>query len=329
MVTLSVKSLLRGVVAGAATFSGWLASLEHQQRDTLTILCYHRVLPQDRRLQYFDPQLVVTPEMFDAQCGVLARHFDVITLERGLLDWRQGRQSSKPRAAITFDDGYRDNETYAVPILARHGLEATFYVVSGLVGSDEQPWYDRAGRALMRLGRDAAAEVGRAKGLSPLERGEWLSSLEAETGSMTPHHDDLIMDEAALRRLVAAGHEIGSHTVTHPLLDQLAEPDLDHEVLFSRTMLETASGAAVSGFCYPNGNLNEHIKVAVTRGGYAYSVSTSPGVNRRADTDILALKRWFISQDRLTSPSGAPSAALFRMEISGLSQRLFRRESAS
>lgn len=325
---MSVKSLLRSAIALGAVLSGRISSLENQQRDALTILCYHRVLPQDRRQQYFDPGLVVTPDTFEAHCKALSRHFNVITLKEGLAAWQQGLESSKPRAAITFDDGYRDNETYAVPILAKYGLRATFYVVSGLVGSEERPWYDRAGRALMHLGRNAADEVGRAKALTPSERSEWVSALEVQAGTATPHHDDLIMDEAALRRLVAAGHEIGSHTVTHPLLDQLAETELDYEVLRSRVMLETATGAAVVGFSYPNGNLNLPVKAVVTRGQYKYAVSAAPGVNRRKDVDILELKRWFINQDRLADPGGRPSTALFRMEIIGLSQRLFRREVA-
>lgn len=325
---MSVKTLLRSAIAFGADLSGRLSEVENSQRDALTILCYHRVLPARKRAQYFDPQLVVTPQMLDAHCFILAQNYEVTTLELGLADWLSGRPSSKPRAAITFDDGYRDNETHAEPILARHGLKATFYVVSSLVGSDEQPWYDRAGQALQQLGRDAAAEVGKAKSLTPSERRDWLAALVAEAGPAQPDHDDLIMDEAALRRLVAAGHAIGSHTVTHPLLDQLAEVDLDYEVLRSRTMLEAASHAPITGFCYPNGNLNAAVKAAVTRGDYAYAVSSKPGINRRDSADLLALKRWFVSQDRLTGPGGRPSSALFRMEISGLSQRLFQREVA-
>jgi len=326
---LSVKSLLRCAIAFGFDLSRKLDRIESSLRDTLTILCYHRVLPADQKIKYFDPHLVVTPQMLDAHCAILAQNYEVTTLEQGLADWLAGRPSSKPRAAITFDDGYRDNEAHAAPILAKHGLNATFYVVSSLVGSDEQPWYDRAGQALQHLGRDAVAEVARAKSLTPSERRNWLAALVAEAGPMQPDHDDLIMDEAALQRLVAAGHAVGSHTVTHPLLDQLPEDDLDYEVMRSRTMLEAASHAPVTGFCYPNGNLNAAVKAAVARGQYAYAVSSMPGINRRDTADLLALNRWFVSQDRLIGPGGRPSSALFRMEISGLSQSLFRRETQS
>jgi peptidoglycan/xylan/chitin deacetylase (PgdA/CDA1 family) len=316
------------MIAALAQVSGLIGAMERRHRNNLTVLCYHRVLPQEQRDKYFDSELVVTPEVFDAHCETLAKHFDVITLESGLADWRAGVLSDRPRAAITFDDGYRDNENYAAPILARHGLNATFYIVAGLVGTDGQSWYDRAGRALVALGRNAASEVGAAKALTPFDRQQWLSSLEAEAGPANLQVDDLIMDRAALRRLVAAGHAIGSHTVTHPLLDQLEPSKQRDEVIRSKHMLEEASGSKVVGFSYPNGNLNDLVKAAVSEGAYGYAVSAFPGVNQR-DADPLALKRWFISQNRLCAADGAPSSSLFRMEICGLADRIFKRGAVS
>jgi len=326
---LPLKSLLRNTVAVSAQFLGQLGTRERRQRGALTVLCYHRVLPKSRRQQYFDRQLVVTPEMFDLHCHVLAKRFEVVPLHTALANWQQGSTSGKPLAAITFDDGYRDNETYAAPILRRYGLKATFYVVAGLVGTNEQPWYDRAGQALMYSGKDAPVEINKAKDMSPSERHTWLRALEAEVPSKQLHDDDLIMDEGALRRLVAAGHEIGSHTVTHPLLDQLDVTRLEDEVQRSKAMLEAASGSKLSGFCYPNGNMTTAVKAAVAKAGYVYAVSANPGINRRGNVDRLAVKRWFISQDRLLTPWGTPSSALFRAEVTGLAQQVFRRGGTS
>ena len=50
--------------------------------------------------------------------------------------------------AITFDDGYRDNVIHALPVLGKCGLNATFFIISGLVDRTETPWYDALGRAL-------------------------------------------------------------------------------------------------------------------------------------------------------------------------------------
>ena len=50
-------------------------------------------------------------------------------------------RESEPIVIITFDDGYEDNYTLALPVLERHGLVATFFVVSDYVGTDRVfPW---------------------------------------------------------------------------------------------------------------------------------------------------------------------------------------------
>lgn len=326
---MSLKASLRSVVALSAQASGYLSAVERRQRESLTILCYHRVLPSHLRDRYFDPELVVTPETLDLHCRVLARNFEVRTLQAALADLRDGRIGKKPLAAITFDDGYSDNLSHAAPILDRHGLKATFFVIAGLVGKQDRPWYDRAGDALRRLNRDAVTEIEKAKAMSPSYRRVWLDTLEREAGASTVPADDQIMDASALQRLKSGGHEIGSHTMTHPLLDQLDRDEMQTEVVQSRSELTAEGLGSIDGFCYPNGNFNEDVKAEVAEAGYAYATALAPGINHQATLEPLALRRWFISETRLKGGSDRASAALFRMEINGVAHKLFRRGGAS
>ena len=57
--------------------------------------------------------------------------------------------------AITFDDGYADNLQVAAPLLAERGLPATFFIVSGTIGSGREFWWDELEGLLLR--RDSAA----------------------------------------------------------------------------------------------------------------------------------------------------------------------------
>ncbi|MCH7909806.1 MAG: polysaccharide deacetylase family protein, partial [Candidatus Hydrogenedentes bacterium] len=220
-----------------------LALAERRNRPKLAILCYHRILPAARKAAYPLQHLAVTPETFKAHCAVLSRHYEVLALNDAVAAMNASRTATKPLAAITFDDGYRDNLEYAAPILDDAGLKATFFIVAGLVGEDRSPWYDemiRAASALherQRLGAMLASTplVGtgghalapkdvleQAKTLPPEKRAALLETLRREAGDTeTPDPLDVIMDWDDLRQLAASGHEIGSHTLTHELLPLL------------------------------------------------------------------------------------------------------------
>src|SRR5436190_558012 len=100
---------------------------------------YHRVAEVERDRH----QLCVRPDRFEAQVAWLAERVDVVPLERAL------QPAASPRVVVTFDDGYADNATVAAPILERHGVPATMFVVSGVVGSQADFWWDELERLVM------------------------------------------------------------------------------------------------------------------------------------------------------------------------------------
>mgnify|MGYP001051423667 FL=1 len=327
-----MKSLIRAAAGSFAARSGALSAFERAARGALAVLCYHRVLPEAERARYHTPDLVVTPETLRAHCRILAERYTVAPLGTALAAWQRGEVSDRPLVAITFDDGYRDNMRYATPILRAHGLRATFYVIAGLVDTDEQPWYDIVGAAFGSAAQedsatgpaDAAAALEKAKRLAPAERAAWVAALRSEPASRV-RDDDLIMTSGQIRSLADEGHEIGSHSMTHPLLTQCADDALATEMGASRERLSAIAGRAVTGLCYPNGDHDRLVRRAAAAAGYAYAAALDPGLNDRRTADVFALRRWFIAQGRLADSRGAPSDALLRMELSGLSRRLFGR----
>lgn len=91
----------------------------------LTTLIYHRVgggTPDERD---------VTTADFAAQCAVLADH-RVVSLDQALDELAAG--DDRPKVVITFDDGFEDVESTALPILEQHGLPFTLYVATGFIG---------------------------------------------------------------------------------------------------------------------------------------------------------------------------------------------------
>lgn len=107
------------------------------------ILMYHRVATEA-----VDPwNLCVSPELFEQQIELLARRRAAMDLGAFAGDGVADRTGS--RLAVTFDDAYRDNLEVALPILERHGVPATFFVVSDALGRTREYWWDALGRAVL------------------------------------------------------------------------------------------------------------------------------------------------------------------------------------
>jgi peptidoglycan/xylan/chitin deacetylase (PgdA/CDA1 family) len=88
----------------------------------------------------------------------------------------------------------------------------------------------------------------------------------------------------------SAGHEIGSHTQTHPYLTTLSGQNLINEVNGSKTDLSNTMGiTGINTFVYPYGDYDQNVKQAVINAGYYGGRSVDRGLNYR-DTDKFALK---------------------------------------
>jgi peptidoglycan/xylan/chitin deacetylase (PgdA/CDA1 family) len=125
-----------------------------------------------------------------------------------------------------------------------------------------------------------------------------------------------------IRELGRAGHEIGSHSMTHPLLPDLTDSQIEDEVATSRSRLSSITGAEVASFCYPNGSYDARCLSAVRDAGYACAVTTRWGLNRTGSP--YELKRCDMDYARLQSRHGEFSRERLFLRLSGLSPGLRR-----
>ncbi len=109
------------------------------------ILLYHRVanVPSDPQL------LAVQPAHFAAQMEVLAELAAPVTLAGCVV----GRPATRPHVAVTFDDGYADNLSNALPVLGRYGISATVFVTGGPDAPAREFWWDELDALLLCPGR--------------------------------------------------------------------------------------------------------------------------------------------------------------------------------
>ena len=257
------------------------------------VLLYHRVADVER-----DPyRIAIGPERF-------AEHVELLSSRYVLVPFSRARgPASRPRVAITFDDGYVDNLTAALPLL--RGAPATLFVASGHVGG-KPFWWDRlerlafdgtagrerievevAGRPLLADTRTAAA-VARAhqalywrlRPLAPATVDRELDALAEQLGADSAPLDRRPVTEDELREL-AAGVEIGAHTVSHPLLTTLPPEERRREVVESRDRLRELTGQPVTTFSYPHGDVDAGVEDVVRRAGFALACDTQEGAVSR------------------------------------------------
>lgn len=150
------------------------------------IFMYHRVVPVGRELRHNPPSWNVTPDRFRAQLGgLLKRGYVAWPLSRLIEASVHGLKIPKNIFVVTFDDGYANNLTHAVPILTELKVPATFFLATGYLNSTEPfPFDDWSLK-----GKDSVhADTWRA--LTIDECHQMLAHDVVEFGSHTHTHED-------------------------------------------------------------------------------------------------------------------------------------------
>lgn len=279
-------------------------------RGGLSILIFHRVRPQPDALWSGGPDAA----RFDQLLSWVGAAFNVLPLDTAIDALQAGRLPARAMA-ITFDDGYADNCSVALPILQRHRMNATFFVASDFIDGGRM-WNDsivefvrhQSGSELdlgaLGLGSyriTTTAERRRAivrllrqvKYMTPEQRADVIGQLEARVDGGLPR--DLMMTTAQLRALRGAGMGVGGHTRRHPILATLDEAAAADEIAGGKQRLEAMLGEPVTLFAYPNGKPGQDYRARdaalVRAAGYRAAVSTSPGMARRG-ADVFQLPRF-------------------------------------
>jgi peptidoglycan/xylan/chitin deacetylase (PgdA/CDA1 family) len=298
----------------------------------LSILIFHRVLPEP------DPLFPNVPSAaeFESRMRWIRAWFNVMPLGVAIARLYAGTIPARA-LAITFDDGYADNEAFAAPILKRLGLTATFFIASGFLSggcmfNDRVIESVRACSAqrldLSSIGLGAylldSVETRRLAISSLLtsikhheyvERQSMADEIASKAGATSV--PQLMMSPDQVRSLRAQGMDIGGHTVMHPILTRLSSQAAFEEIRRGKAELEQILRAPVELFAYPNGIPNqdytaEHARM-VRECGFNAAVSTAWGA-ATSRTDRFQLPR-FTPWDRTKLRWGARLLANSRFPV--------------
>ncbi len=124
------------------------------------------------------------------------------------------------------------------------------------------------------------------------------------------------MSREQLDQWLAAGMEVGSHSLSHPRLHEVPHEVARHEIAESRAALRSLLGVPIEHFAYPFGAFSADIVECVRRAGYASAVTVQPGI-ARASHDRLRLPRVLVN--------GEHGLWKFLLHVVGPYERLRRR----
>ena len=333
---------LKGVLHSAARYSGlnWVLRRTLGRRYPL-VLCYHGVVGEDRPDQRFLYRNTISCRQFQIQLEFLNRHFNPISLGELIDHLRRGTALKPYSVLLSFDDGYRNNLTNAAPLLSKYGMPALFSITTGYIDRTDVLWPDEVN--LRVLGwplptmpyptpengfskvqvpsiveeRTVLADKTRAdcKRLSEPERFTYLETLREVPCPMLEQRDRELYDFLTwdeVRSLVAAGFDIGSHTVNHPILTQVHAKRLESELVGSKVRIETETSKPCTCLVYPNGqvaDINQNVENAAKSAGYMMAFS--------ATGFYASPNEGLYSVSRITVPGQAPDQ-VFETRVSGL-----------
>ena len=313
------------------------ACISMHGRDAL-VLVYHGIVAEEKPEPFRYHHTVAE---FERHLDWLGKRCSPVTLAE-FARWKQGDwHARKPPVLVTFDDGYRNNATVAAQLLRQKGIPAVFFLASGYIAGDNVLWPDEvfaricAWRSttlegpnaathaipLNRTEREAAALaiVEECKNIPDDRRREFIAYLARET----PECDSTLDAEAQrfmsweeARGLEASGFDLGSHTVTHPILTSLSPEDLRRELRESRAIIKAQTGSECLALAYPNGrarDISGSVLNEAAGAGYEYAFTVSNRWCRRT-ADALQLDR--------ISPPGHADLPTFAVHASGFRQLL-------
>jgi len=336
----TIKPLLRDALA-EWLFLSEISNPNKRAKGKLTIVTFHRVLPENLRQQYPYPGISVTPEELRWCCGFFNTYFSAGSLTSIYQRWLNGELPEKPFLAITFDDGQLDNLQYGLPVLDEFDFKATFYIPASNIDEEIILWHDQIGycalaarnkgEKTMRKTLELAQTYGipvnptstfenhiiqHSKRLSPEKREQFIDALENMLKTSPPEWGRL-MTWNEIRLIHQHGHEIGSHSMTHALMPQCNDEELKYETAESKRRLEAELNTEIASFCYPNGDCDARSVDAVRKAGYTNAVTTQWGKNQPGQSHF-ELKRCDVNTFNNWNRKQQLSTARFALRLSGL-----------
>jgi peptidoglycan/xylan/chitin deacetylase (PgdA/CDA1 family) len=208
-------------------------------RKRVVILCYHGVTERRKRHPSDPAGLHIRADRFEVQLDYLRRHYHVISLAEFL----QARGNNDPlpdrSVVLTFDDGYRNFLTGALPRLIARDMPVSVFLITD--------------RIRMENGLNMKA---------------WSES-----------DDETFLSWDEVKELQRHGVEFGSHTCSHSKLSELEPAEAERELRASHETIASYLSQTTMPLAFPYGSYSESVIAMTRTLPYTCALTTDSGTN--------------------------------------------------
>ena len=299
------KMLGYRTVMDALYFSRTYRALAPFSRGCGMIYMLHRVLPA--RENAFQPNalLEVTPEFLEQVIiDNKAAGVEFVSLEEAYRRMREGNFKRR-FAAVTLDDGYRDNLEIAYPIFERHKVPFTVFASSGIASSTCELWWLALERIIDEnrevcvsfddMSETLATDTVADKYAAFARLSKWIAcdlDEHSQRRAIRRMADDAGLDLAGMCRSLAMNWDelrllkskplatIGGHSLGHHAIGRLSEEDARDQIWQDMERHAYELGDIPEYFAFPYGGRNAagpRDFNLVQNLGYKLAVTTRPG----------------------------------------------------
>lgn len=298
-----MKFVTRKIIAPIILKSGFSELLAKSTQNTNLILNYHGVVKkQDIRIS----KNHLSTHDFEVQLSYLKKKYTVLPLE----EIRKTKNKSKV-IGVTFDDGYLNNLTNALPLLEAFEIPATIFVTTQSFSKPKLPlWYDLLDITNSCISWEKFKAViektdlntrsqnnldtytnfkNYVKSTDPLFKSHLLTTLINnplinDILNNVDHEYWKLMNPDEISIASKSKYlSIGSHGLSHSNLDVLDNNQLENELSVSKNLLGEATNTEIDSIAFPDGAYDKNVKTECRKLGYKRMYA----VNYRVQNDSI------------------------------------------
>jgi len=315
---MSKKNLLSKMLYGNNFIENIMSK---RQQNNIHILAYHRIVDDLSSNYIFNSEVYSsTLEDFDRQMEYVSKNFNVVNFKQ-LEDSLSNDTVENNTLVVTFDDGYYDNYSLAMPVLNKYGISATIFLATDYIDSGELFWFDAVAGFINTFEEDLLklSSINLTFDLTKKSRTNVFKTI----GSILKNSDDSVrvslMDEIYNKynysvidedyekakplswdnviEMSQNNIEFGAHSKSHCFLSRISSNQLSSEINESKLKIEKMIGIPVNSFCYPAGDTNQKIMDTVKSSNIFFGVGYKHGLNKKTDIIQYNLNREHVELD--------------------------------